>query len=72
MSAINDVRLTLDQQQQQQKAYFYHSHSNTSLVTACIDLWLIIVLHTYVNEEGTHLINTVWLCALSELGAVYF
>ena len=49
MSAINDVRLTLDQQKQ--KAYFYHSHSNKGLVTACIELWLIIVLHTSVNEE---------------------
>jgi hypothetical protein len=57
MLAINDVRLTLDQQKQ--KAYYYHSHCNTGLVTACIELWLKIVLHTYVNEERTHLSNTV-------------
>jgi hypothetical protein len=63
MSAINDIRLTLDQQQQ--KAYFYNSHSSTGLVTACIDLWLIIILHTYVNE-GTQMINTVRLGALSQ------
>jgi hypothetical protein len=80
MSAINDVRLTLDhhhhqqqqQQQQQQKVHLYHSHSNTGLVPASIELWLIIVLHTYVTEEGIHLINTVWLSALSDLGEVYF
>ena len=64
MSAINDVRLTLDQQKQ--KAYFYHSHSNKGLVTACIELWLIIVLHTSVNEEWTHLSNTVRLGVLSQ------
>jgi len=63
--------LNLDQQQQQQqkqqqKAYFYHLHNNTGLVTAYIDLY------TYVNEEGTHLTNTVRLGALSELKEVYF
>jgi len=71
MSATNDVRLTLDQQKQQ-KAYFYYSHSNTGLVTVCIGLWLITVLHTYANEGEIYLINAVRLGAVSELGEVYF
>jgi hypothetical protein len=50
MSALNNARLTSDQHQQ--IVYSYHSHNSTGLVTACIALYLVIVLHTYVKVEG--------------------
>jgi hypothetical protein len=71
MSAVNNARLTSDQHQQ--KAYCYHPRYDTSLVTSCIDLCLVVVVHTYVTVEGNPPgLHSTTRFSLSELGEVWF